>query len=212
MWFSWKRSVCNEGELGWISGLGAPWGGKGYPLQYSGLENSMDYTVHGVAKSWTRLKDFHFHFTHTEQKGNKAWLPRKMEGLTRNRICLFHVSCHIYWHKVVHNIFYYLIVRRICSDITSPTPWCWLFVSPFFFPLIILLEVCKFHVSSPKNKTAFDFIDFFPYCFVFFILLISALVFYYFLFLINLDLICCFLIFLTWKLRSLMWDFTSFSV
>ena len=35
--------------------------GKGYPLQYSGLENSMGCIVHGVAKSWTRLSDFHFH-------------------------------------------------------------------------------------------------------------------------------------------------------
>ena len=34
--------------------------GKGYPLQYSGLENSMDCIVHGVAKSQTRLSDFHF--------------------------------------------------------------------------------------------------------------------------------------------------------
>ena len=34
--------------------------GKVYPLQYSGLKNSMDYTVHGVAKSRTRLSDFHF--------------------------------------------------------------------------------------------------------------------------------------------------------
>ena len=31
-------------------------------LQYSGLENSVDYTVYGVAKSWTQLNDFHFHF------------------------------------------------------------------------------------------------------------------------------------------------------
>ena len=31
-----------------------------YPLQYSGLENSMDYIVHGVTKSQTRLSDFHF--------------------------------------------------------------------------------------------------------------------------------------------------------
>ena len=31
-----------------------------YPLQYSGLENSTDCIVHGVAKSWTRLSDFHF--------------------------------------------------------------------------------------------------------------------------------------------------------
>ena len=37
------------------------WRGIGYSLQYSGLENSMDYIVHGVTKSWTRLSDFHFH-------------------------------------------------------------------------------------------------------------------------------------------------------
>ena len=32
--------------------------GKGYPLKYSGLENSMDCIVHGVKKSWTQLSDF----------------------------------------------------------------------------------------------------------------------------------------------------------
>ena len=47
--------------LGSIPGLGrSPGEGKGYPLQYSGMENSMDFIVHGVAKSWTRLSDFHF--------------------------------------------------------------------------------------------------------------------------------------------------------
>ena len=35
--------------------------GKGYPLQYSGLENSMDCVIHRVTKSRTRLSDFHFH-------------------------------------------------------------------------------------------------------------------------------------------------------
>ena len=40
----------------------SPGEGNGYPLQYSGLENSMDCIVHGVAKSWTQLSDFHFHF------------------------------------------------------------------------------------------------------------------------------------------------------
>ena len=44
-----------------IPGLGrSPGEGKGYPLQYSGLENSQDYIVHGVAKSQTRLSDFSF--------------------------------------------------------------------------------------------------------------------------------------------------------
>ena len=36
--------------------------GNSYPLQYSGLENSMDCIVHGVAKSWTQLSNFHFTF------------------------------------------------------------------------------------------------------------------------------------------------------
>ena len=44
-----------------IPGLGrSPGEGKDYPLQYSGLENSIDCIVHGVAKSRTRLSDFHF--------------------------------------------------------------------------------------------------------------------------------------------------------
>ena len=58
-----EKSTCNAGDLGSIPGLGrSPGEGKGYPLQYSGLENSMDCVVHGVAKSRTRLSDFHFHF------------------------------------------------------------------------------------------------------------------------------------------------------
>ena len=56
-----KESACNAGDLGSIPGLGkSPGEGKGYPLQYSGLENSMDYVVQGVTKSWTQLSDFHF--------------------------------------------------------------------------------------------------------------------------------------------------------
>ena len=48
-----KESACNVGDLGSIPGWGRSSGaGKGYPLQYSGLENSMDCIVHGVAKSW----------------------------------------------------------------------------------------------------------------------------------------------------------------
>ena len=49
-----KESACNVEDLGSIPGLGRfPGEGKGYPLQYSGLENSMDYTVHGLTNSWT---------------------------------------------------------------------------------------------------------------------------------------------------------------
>ena len=58
-----EESACNAGDLGSIPGLGrAPVEGKGYPLQYSSLENPMDRgawlaAVYGVAKSWTRLSD-----------------------------------------------------------------------------------------------------------------------------------------------------------
>ena len=46
--------ACSVGDLGSIPGLGrSPGEGNGYLFQYSGLENSMDYIVHGVAKSWT---------------------------------------------------------------------------------------------------------------------------------------------------------------
>ena len=55
-----KESACSAGDLGSIPGLGrTPGGGNGYPLQCSGLENSMDCIVHGVAKSQTQLSDFH---------------------------------------------------------------------------------------------------------------------------------------------------------
>ena len=54
-----KESACNAGDLGSVSGLGrSPEEGKSYPLQYSGLENSMDCIVRGVANSQTQLRDF----------------------------------------------------------------------------------------------------------------------------------------------------------
>ena len=49
-----KESACNAGDPGSVPGLGrSPGEGNSYPLQYSGLENSMDSIIHGVAKSWT---------------------------------------------------------------------------------------------------------------------------------------------------------------
>ena len=57
-----KESTCNAGDLGLIPWLGrSPREGKGYPLQYSGLETSMDCIIQGVAKNRTGLSDCHFH-------------------------------------------------------------------------------------------------------------------------------------------------------
>ena len=55
-----KESTYNAGHLGSIPVLGrSPGKGKGSPLQYSGLENSMDCLVHRIAKSQTQLRDLH---------------------------------------------------------------------------------------------------------------------------------------------------------
>ena len=57
-----KVSVRNVGDRGSVPGLGRfPGEGKGYPLQYAGLENFMNGIDNGVAKSRTRLSDFHTH-------------------------------------------------------------------------------------------------------------------------------------------------------
>ena len=59
-----KNPTANIGgarDMGSIPGSGISLeGGNGNPLQYSGLENSIDYIVHGVAKIQTSLSDFHY--------------------------------------------------------------------------------------------------------------------------------------------------------
>ena len=68
-----KESACNAGDLGSIPGLGrSPGEENDYPLQHSGLENSMDRgawwaTGRGVTKSWTRLNSFHCLKFHSPQ-------------------------------------------------------------------------------------------------------------------------------------------------
>ena len=58
-----KESAYNAGDLGSIPTLGrSPREEKGYPLQYFGLENSLDRIVHGVAKSQPRLSKFYFQY------------------------------------------------------------------------------------------------------------------------------------------------------
>ena len=80
-----KESTCNAGDLGSIPGLGRSLAeGKGYPLQYSGLENPMDCIVHGVTDNWTRLSDLHFHF----QIIDKSW-ENKESSYHSNKCMIF---------------------------------------------------------------------------------------------------------------------------
>ena len=72
-----KESACNVGDLDSIPGLGRSPGERNrYPLHYSGLENSMDYTVHGIAKSRTQLSDFHY-ILNTKMFEAFQWLSGK---------------------------------------------------------------------------------------------------------------------------------------
>jgi len=72
-----KDSAWNAGDPHLIPGSGRSAGeGKGYPLRYSGLKNSMERIVHGVANSQTQLSDFHFHFTmYAGDKSMKERVP-----------------------------------------------------------------------------------------------------------------------------------------
>ena len=79
-----------------VPGLGrSPGEGKGYPLQYSGLENSMDCIVHGAAKSWTWLSDIHLSY----DPGISSWVyTKKMKNIpfTQN----LYMNVH---NNIVHN-------------------------------------------------------------------------------------------------------------
>ena len=111
-----KEFACNVGDLGSISGLGrSPGEGEGYPLQYSGLENSMDCIVHGVARSRTQLNNLH---CTTEQKGENhlfvrpLWIP----GLPWRRSCLVSSSrdiISVYAFVVCHTFLMAQLVKNL---------------------------------------------------------------------------------------------------
>ena len=101
-----KESACNMGYLGPIPGLGRfPGEGDSYPLQDSGLENSLDYIVHRIAKSWTRRSAFH------------VFTPR-----VKRRLCslLFRLSllliCFIHSRRICWSLFPKL------NPVQSPLP------------------------------------------------------------------------------------------
>ena len=65
-----EESACSAGDPSSVPGSGrSPGEGKGYPLQYSGLEKSMDCIIHGVTKSQTQLSHFHFTSLHKASWG-----------------------------------------------------------------------------------------------------------------------------------------------
>ena len=78
-----KESACNAGNLGLIPGSGrSPGEEKVYPLQFSGLENSMHCIVLGVTRSQTRLSNFHFTSVHRKVKWGEEHSKWHLEKLS----------------------------------------------------------------------------------------------------------------------------------
>ena len=153
-----KESACNVGELGSIPGLGRSSGeGKGYPLQYYGLENFMDYIGHRVAKSQTQLSNFRLPTAVLKIQPGPTQrpvaplaaggrLPTWPWALSKS---LDGASFHGEWSKELWN-------RKPAS---SPLPQSGLFYSFFHFPFLLLLhgetfQLCaSFTRSSPLRPT-----------------------------------------------------------
>ena len=88
------ENTCHAEDLGSSPGLGrSPEEGNGHPLQYSGLENSMDCIVHGVAKSRTQLSNFHLYLT--------CSLPREQDSDWVGIFDKRKRSCHLLWRQRV---------------------------------------------------------------------------------------------------------------
>ena len=113
-----KESTCNAQDLGSIPGLGrSPGKGKGYPLQYFGLENSMDYAIHGVTKRRTRLSNFHF--ASLPVTFVIAFLPRSKHLLMS---CLQSPSAVILEPKKIQSVTVSIVSPYICQ-MQSNTRW-----------------------------------------------------------------------------------------
>ena len=105
-----KNLPAKAGDTGLITGLGkSPGEGYGYPLQYSGLENSMDRgawqaTVHGVAKSWTWLSHFHTlcNWIHQSSPLNISYYFKLWKVIIYPKI-LFYFLLAVLWHDVIGN-------------------------------------------------------------------------------------------------------------
>ena len=133
---SGKESACNARDLGSIPGLGRYSGeGKGYPLQYSGMENTMDCIVHGVAKSQTWLSDFHI-------------MLLKM---------IFQTSLVVQWLRIllpVQGLFIWSLVWEdpTCWGAAKPVCYnCWACVPQLLKAMCLEAENCK-KISHSDEK------------------------------------------------------------
>ena len=113
--------IESQGDLGSTTGLGrSPGEGNGNPLQYSRLENSMDRgawwaTVHGVAKSRTRLSE------HTSTVGHLTPFFNKTASHVYKWLPLISVQIPVTCVHSTHGISFLLFN----SVVMAPTLWYW---------------------------------------------------------------------------------------
>ena len=106
-----KESACNVENLGWIHGLGRFLGeGKGYPFQYSGLENSMKYIVHEVTKSRTWLSS-----SHLQELSRTEWLTLSLffsKRLVRHTLYIIYsiILWQYFTHSHCHALFHWIAI------------------------------------------------------------------------------------------------------
>ena len=154
-----KVSACSVGDLGSIPRLGnAPKEGNSYPLQYSGLENSMESgawqaTVHGVTKSGTWVKRIGMH-TCTSFINNFLYYC-KNPCLTFYSAILFITMFSLsFGHSVVSNSLQPhglqhvrlpcpSLSHRICSDSCSLSWWCHPTISSSVIPFSSALNLSQ---------------------------------------------------------------------
>ena len=128
-----KESVCKVGDLGLISGLGrSPGEGNSYPLQYSGLKNSMGCIVHRVTKS--HLSNFHFSDFLSLKK---VWIILSFQESIYFRLSDF-------WHTPVHFISLECHFGKVGNGLPKTNFWS----SEKFIKLLIF---AKRHLFSSLN-------------------------------------------------------------
>ena len=129
LWLSWSRIASNAGDLSSTPGLGrSPREAKGYPLQDSGLENSMESIVHGVTKSRTQLRDSLF--THSSiftwripwaeepgrlqsmesQRGGQDWATNTFTYSVKTVIGMWHFVSYFLIHNTI--IFHQFMMKH----------------------------------------------------------------------------------------------------
>ena len=125
-----KESACKAGDMGSNPGLErSPREGKGYSLQYSGLENSKDCIVHGVAKSRTRLSDCHFHTFITINRLEPAVSQPLCHPMGDSGLAGQVQLSHFYWWRIwssgrLSNLLEVTqLAKRICWHTTEPMLW-----------------------------------------------------------------------------------------